>query len=290
MSSFWSGWIILLTGFTIVATVWLLFSSRYSAGDGGTTGHEYDGIEEFDNPLPAWWLWMFVLTIVYSIGYLVVYPGMGTFAGTFGWTQVNQYDAEVAKANSKYGPVYQKYAAMSIEDVAKDEQAMRMAGRLFRDNCAQCHGSDAKGSMGFPNLADNNWIWGGEAEQIKTSITSGRQAAMPAWGPILKEQGVHEVAEYLLSLGGRQADAQMAAAGEQHYNTYCVACHGADGTGNPMMGAPNLSDETWLYGGSRKRIRETLNNGRNGQMPAQEDVLYAEKIHLLSAYVYSLSN
>ncbi len=291
MSSFWSGWIILLTGFTIVATIWLLFSSRYSAGDGGEkTGHVYDGIEEYDNPLPAWWLWMFVISIIFGIGYLIFYPGMGNFAGTLGWTQLSQYEAEVEKASQKYGPVYQKYAAMSIEDVAQDEQAMRMAGRLFSDNCAQCHGSDAKGGMNFPNLTDGDWIWGGEPEQIVASIANGRQAAMPAWGQILKDQGVNETAEYVLNLSGQNADAEMAAAGEKHYNTYCMACHGPDGKGNPMMGAPNLTDDIWLYGGSRMRIRETLTDGRNGQMPAQKDLLYAEKIHLLSAYVYSLSN
>ena len=291
MSSFWSGWIILLTGFTIVATVWLLFSSRYSAGEGGkTTGHVYDGIEEYDNPLPAWWLWMFVLSVIFGIGYLVFYPGMGNFAGALGWTQLTQYQAEVDKANQKYGPVYEKYAAMSIEDVAKDEQAMRMAGRLFSDNCAQCHGSDAKGGMNFPNLTDGDWIWGGEPDQILTSLVDGRQAAMPAWEQILKEQGVHETAEYVLQLSGQNADAEMAAAGEKHYNTYCMACHGPEGKGNTMMGAPNLTDDIWLYGGSRMRIRETLVKGRNGQMPAQKDLLYPEKIHLLAAYVYSLSN
>ncbi len=289
MSSFWSGWIIILTAFTILATVWLLFANRYSTGEtGSTTGHMYDGIEEYDNPLPAWWLWMFVLTIVFGIGYLVLYP-FGSFPGLLGWTQNNQYEAEIAEANEKYGPIYEKYAAMSIEEVSKDPQAMRMAGRIFNSDCAQCHGSDAKGSRGFPNLTDDDWLWGGEPEQIKTTLINGRQAAMPGWEAVLKEAGVHEVSEYVLQISGQEHDAQMAAAGEKHYQTYCLACHGPEGKGNVMMGAPNLTDDVWLYGGTRMRVRETLNQGRKGQMPAQKDMLSPEKIHLLAAYVYSLS-
>lgn len=290
MSSFWSGWIILLTVVTIIGTAWLLFANRSRPNDQETTGHVFDGIEEYDNPMPAWWFWMFVITIIFGIGYLVVYPGLGNYKGTLGWTEIGQYEAEVAKANSEYGPIYQKYAAMSLEDVAKDEKAMRMAGRLFSDNCAQCHGSDARGSRGYPNLADGDWIWGGGAGQIKTSINNGRQGTMPSWLPALKEQGVDEVSEYVLSLSGQPADSDMAAAGEKHFQTYCVACHGADGKGNPLMGAPNLTDDIWLYGGKRAQIRTSVNEGRNGVMPAQQERLYAEKIHLLAAYVYSLSN
>ncbi len=290
MSSFWSGWIILLTAFTIAAITWLLFSNRYSSGkEGETTGHNYDGIEEYDNPLPAWWLWMFVLSIVFGVGYLILY-GLGNFSGVLGWTQDNQYQAELAKADEKYGPVYDRYAAMSIEDLSKDPQAMRMAGRLFNSDCSQCHGSDAKGGMGYPNLTDNDWLWGGDPEQIKTTLVNGRQAAMPAWEAILKESGVHEVSEYVLKLSGQEYDAEMAAAGEKQYNTYCLACHGPEGKGNTMMGAANLTDDIWLYGGTRSRIRETLIKGRNGQMPAQKDTLNPEKIHLLAAYVYSLSH
>jgi cytochrome c oxidase cbb3-type subunit 3 len=290
MSSFWSGWIILLTAFTIAATTWLLFSNRYSSGkEGDTTGHVYDGIEEYDNPLPAWWLWMFVLSIIFGVGYLLLY-GLGNFSGALGWTQDNQYEAEVAKADEKYGPLYDNYAAMSIEELSKDPQAMRMAGRLFNSDCSQCHGSDAKGGMGYPNLTDNDWLWGGDPEQIKATLVNGRQAAMPAWEAILKESGVHEVSEYVLKLSGQEHDAEMATAGEKQYNIYCVACHGAEGKGNTMMGAANLTDDIWLYGGTRSRIRDTLIKGRNGQMPAQKDTLYPEKIHLLAAYVYSLSH
>ena len=290
MSSFWSGWIILLTAFTIAATTWLLFSNRYSSGkEGETTGHEYDGIQEYDNPLPAWWLWMFVLSIIFGVGYLLLY-GLGNFSGVLGWTQDTQYEAEVSKADERYGPVYDKYAAMSIEDLSKDPQAIRMAGRLFNSDCSQCHGSDAKGGMGYPNLTDNDWLWGGDPEQIKATLVNGRQAAMPAWEAILKESGVHEVSEYVLKLSGQEYDAEMATAGEKQYNIYCVACHGAEGKGNTMMGAANLTDDIWLYGGTRSRIRETLVKGRNGQMPAQKDTLYPEKIHLLTAYVYSLSH
>jgi cytochrome c oxidase cbb3-type subunit 3 len=290
MSSFWSGWIILLTVMTIIGTTWLLLANRTRPADKETTGHVFDGIEEYENPLPGWWFWGFVITIVFGVGYVVAYPGLGNFKGLLGWNQIDQYNAEVEKAERTYGPIYQKYAGMSIEEVAADEQAMRMAGRLFSDNCAQCHGSDAKGGRGYPNLSDDDWIWGGSGEQIKASVTNGRQGAMPGWRASLKEQGVHEVTEYVLKLSGQQADSEMAAAGEKHYNTYCIACHGADGKGNSMMGAPNLTDDIWLYGGTRARIRESVGDGRSGVMPAQKDLLYPEKIHLLAAYVYSLSN
>lgn len=289
MSSFWSGWIILLTSIMIIATVWVLFGNRYRTGEEETTGHIYDGIEEYDNPLPAWWLWMFVLSIVFAIGYLIVFPGLGNYKGTLDWSQKSRYEAEVAEANATYGPIYQRYAAMKIEDVASDSEAMRMAGRLFGDNCAQCHGSDGRGSRGYPNLTDQNWLWGGEPAQIEASITHGRQGGMPGWEAALEPQGVNEVAEYILNISGRQADAEMVSAGEQHYKVYCVACHGPSGKGNSAIGAPNLTDDSWLYGGSRMQIRTSVAKGRSGVMPAQAELLYPEKIHLLAAYVYSLS-
>ena len=196
------------------------------------------------------------------------------------------------KADEKYGPIFAKYAAMPIEEVAKDEQALKMGGRLFASNCSVCHGSDAKGAYGFPNLTDHDWLWGGEPEAIKTTILNGRQAVMPAWGETLGEPGIRNVAGYVRSLSGLKNPEDLGidiAAGQQIYQTNCVVCHGAEGKGMQAMGAPNLTDKVWLYGSSFAQVQQTLRYGRNGQMPAQKDFLGNDKVHLLAAYVYSLS-
>lgn len=290
MSSFWSAWIIVLTLGTIAGTTWILFANR-KTDDKETTGHVFDGIEEYDNPLPAWWFWGFLISIIFAVGYIIAYPGLGNFAGVLGWTQQNQYENEVSRANDKYGPIYAEFAAQPIAELAQNERAMRMAGRLFTDNCAQCHGADAMGSRGFPNLTDNVWNWGGEPEQILATITHGRTALMQAWEPMIGTAKVAAVTDYVVSLSDsdQQVDANLVAEGEGVYKTYCVACHGADGTGNVLFGAPDLTDGVWLYGGSKNDITLTIAKGRNGAMPAQKELLYPEKIHLLAAYVYGLS-
>lgn len=292
MSSFWSAWIIVLTLGTIAGITWILFANRTRAGDKETTGHVFDGIEEYENPMPAWWFWGFVASIIFGVGYIIAYPGLGNYAGVLGWTQLGRYEQEVASANEKYGPIYQDFASQPIAQLAQNERAMRMAGRLFTDNCAQCHGSDGKGSRGFPNLTDNSWNWGGEPEQILATITHGRNALMQGWEPMIGNDNVTAVTEYVVSISGETdgIDAEMAAAGETVFKTYCVACHGQEGKGNPMFGAPDLTDGVWLYGSSKNDINLTIAKGRNGVMPAQKELLYPEKIHLLAAYVYSKSN
>lgn len=291
MASFWSLWVIILTSLTIVLITWVLFANRTRANpEAKTTGHIYDGIEEYDNPMPAWWFLMFVITIVFGIGYLVVYPGMGNYEGAIGWTQVKQHDAEVAAADERYRDMRDRYLAMPIEEIAGDPAVRKMGMRMFSNNCAICHGADAKGAYGFPNLTDKDWLYGGSADAIKASIVKGRQAAMPAWGGILGDQGVADVSAYVLSLSGREVDAAQVEAGSKHYQTYCVACHGVDGTGNPALGAPNLANGIWLYGGSLEQISHSVRAGRNGVMPAHEELLTEDKIHILAAYVYSLSN
>ncbi len=291
MTSFWSMWIIVLTTITIGGITWILFANRKreSQTTEKTTGHVYDGIEEYDNPLPAWWFYMFVLTIVWGVGYLVIYPGMGNFPGIIGWTQIEQHDREVAAADEKYRAMRDRYLALPVEEIASDPAVRKMGMRMFGNNCAQCHGGDAKGSYGFPNLTDNDWIYGGDPDTIKATLVNGRQAAMPAWGSILGDQGIAEVTQYVLSLNGRDADETMTAAGEKHFQTYCVACHGADGAGNPALGAPNLVNGIWLYGGTQEQIAHSLRAGRNGQMPAFKDTLSEDKIHILTAYVYGLN-
>ncbi len=291
MTSFWSMWIIVLTTITIVGVTWVLFANRKREQQPAdkTTGHEYDGIQEYDNPLPAWWFYMFVLTIVWGVGYLVIYPGMGNFPGLLGWTQIQQHEREVSAADERFRDMRDRYLALPVEEIASDPAVRKMGMRMFASNCAQCHGADAKGSYGFPNLADSDWLYGGTPADIKTSITQGRQAAMPAWGSVIGEKGVTDVTAYLLSINGRGTDDAQAKAGAQVFQTYCVACHGAEATGNPAMGAPNLKDGIWLYGGSAEQISHTVRAGRNGRMPAHKDVLGEDKIHILAAYVYGLT-
>ena len=299
MTSFWSWYIVLLTSGTILALTWLIFATRKgqrSDTTDETLSHVYDGIQEYDNPLPRWWFMLFVGTIVFAVGYLVLYPGMGNWKGILpgyegGWTSTKQYDREIVKADEKYGPIFAKYAAMSIEDVAKDDDALKMGGRLFASHCSVCHGSDAKGAHGFPNLTDNDWIWGGEPATIKATILNGRMAAMPGWEAALGNEGVKNVTGYVRSLSGlKNPEGLDLEAGQQSYNTMCVACHGPEAKGNPLLGAPNLSDRTWLYGSSFAQVQQTIRHGRNGQMPAQADFLGNDKVHLLAAYVYSLSH
>ncbi len=291
MTSFWSLWIIVLTTITIVGLTWILFGNRKKEQrkTERTTGHVADGIEEYDNPLPAWWFYMFVLTIVWGIGYLIIYPGMGNYPGLIGWTQLGQYDKEVAAAETKYRAMRDRYLALPIEEIASDPSVRKMGMRMFSNNCAQCHGGDARGSYGFPNLADDDWLYGGNPADIKASITAGRQSAMPAWGSVIGEQGVADVTAYILSINGRDTAAERVNAGQQVFQTYCVACHGADAGGNPALGAPNLKNGIWLYGGSAEQISHSIRAGRNGVMPAHADSLSEDKIHILAAYVYGLS-
>lgn len=296
MSTFWSIWIIFMVVVTIAGCTWLLFATRKvevtketEDGEAPKTGHVYDGIEEYDNPLPVWWFKMFVGTVIFAIGYLTLYPGFGSFPGVLGWTQVGQWQEEVTEAEAKYAPIYAQYSEMPVEELIAQPDAMKMSRRLFNNNCSVCHGSDGRGSYGFPNLADSDWLYGGSADEIKASITQGRKGAMPAWSAVIGEEGVDTVAEYVFKLSGREHDEAKASAGAQTFATYCTACHGADGKGMAMLGAPNLTDGVWLYGGSPSLVRHSIRNGRNGNMPAQAEKLKAEKIHLLAAYVYNLS-
>jgi cytochrome c oxidase cbb3-type subunit 3 len=290
MSSFWSSWIIILTVITIVGITWILFANRKRTQQNETTGHEYDGIEEYDNPLPGWWFAMFVITIVWGCGYLLMYPGMGNFSGLLGWTQLEQHAEEVAEADEKYRAMRDRYLALPVAEIAQDEKVVRMGMRIYGNNCSQCHGLDAGGAYGFPNLADDQWLWGGTPEAIKHTLVYGRQAAMPAWQDTLGEQGIDEVTEYVLTLNNRGADTAKAERGQKHFQTYCAACHGPDGKGNQALGAPNLTNGLWLYGGTAEQIKLSLRNGRNGKMPAYGEQLSEDKIHILAAYIYSLSN
>lgn len=276
--------------------IWLVIllraNSKTTGKIGEPTGHVWDeDLEELNNPLPRWWLVMFYITIFFAIGYLILYPGMGTYKGLLNWTEVGEYETEVAAADAEYGPLFDKYLNQDIAVVAGDEKANKMGERLFVTYCAVCHGSDARGARGFPNLRDHDWLYGGTPENIKASIMYGRQGAMPSWeAPLGGEEGVSNVANYVMQLAGRKVDETAAAKGKEKFDLFCVGCHMPDGTGNIMLGAPNLTNNIWLYGGSPRTIKETIAKGRNGKMPAHSDFLGEAKVHLLSAYIYSLSH
>lgn len=294
-SGFWSWYIIVGVVGGIVGMFWL---NRWMSGSTVKTGekakpmgHVWDeDLQELNNPLPRWWLNLFYVTLVFGVGYLVLYPGLGTWRGLLGWTETGQYDREMAAADKQYGPLYDKYLKEDLKVVAADPEALKTGERLFVNYCSSCHGSDAGGGPGFPNLRDDDWLYGGDPQTIQTTIMNGRQAAMPAWGAVLGPEGVSNVAEYVLSLSGRSTDAAAAAAGKEKFQQLCVACHGPEGKGNQAMGAPNLTDNIWLYGGTKKIIMQTIDKGRNGRMPAHAEFLGEAKVHLLAAYVYSLSH
>lgn len=295
MSSFWSIWIIVITLGSIFGCWWLLHSNRKGTSSGGegeipTTGHSYDGIEEYDNPLPRWWFIMFIVTILFSLVYLVLYPGLGSFKGLLGWSQESAWEQEQQIAEEKYAPIFAAYSQSSIEELQDNRKALLSGQRIFANNCAVCHGSAATGSYGFPNLTDDDWLYGDTPASIKATILDGRQGAMPGWGAVLGEDGVTAVAEYVMSLSGRNVDQKLLSSGKDKYDTTCAVCHGPEGEGNITLGAPNLSDSIWLYGGSPELIKHSIRNGRSGNMPAHRDLLGEDKAHLVTAYVYSLSN
>jgi cytochrome c oxidase cbb3-type subunit 3 len=294
MSNAYSWWIIALVLSNILACFGLLLwarSKRVAGAAQETLGHDYDGIQELDTPLPRWWLWIFIGTIVFSLFYLALYPGLGSFPGLLGWTSNGQYREEVARADAQYGPLYAAYAAQPIPDLIGDPKAMEMGQRLFANNCAQCHGADARGGVGFPNLTDDDWLWGGDPDTIKTTILAGRNGIMPPFAPAVGgDEGVPLVVAYVQSLSGMQVDPAKAAAGKEKFNTICMACHGLDGKGNQALGAPNLTDDIWLFGNDPATIAEGLYKGRMSAMPPHADILGAEKAHVVAAYVYSLSH
>ncbi len=295
-SSAWSIYIALVSLLGIVWCIWLLFSQRKAkvlhTADGAVadTGHVWDGdLRELNNPLPRWWMWMFLLSCIFALVYLVLYPGLGSYPGILGYSTDGALMSFMTNANDELKPVYAKYVKMDIEQVAADPKAREMGQRLFLNSCAQCHGSDAGGSKGFPNLTDGDWLYGGSPENIKTTIVNGRGGVMPPF-PQLEDKQIVDVTNYVRSLSGLPADDLRITRGAEVFKANCVACHGVDGKGNIALGAPNLADKTWLYGSSEAVIIETITKGRMAMMPAQDKVLSSEKIHLLTAYVWGLSN
>ncbi|UHJ61648.1 cytochrome-c oxidase, cbb3-type subunit III [Vibrio furnissii] len=322
MTTFWSLWITVITLGTLFGCAFLLFwclKDKMGVEEGVDMGHEYDGIREINNPLPKWWTYLFVSTFIFAAVYLTLYPGLGNFKGVLGWQSSDQrvrsleeskasiaaaqdnktlvqYAKELDDADTYFGEAFKRLSYKDggsdlrpIPEIAADSDALKVGQRLFLQNCSQCHGSDARGQKGFPNLTDNAWLYGGEPDAIVTTIRHGRIGQMPAWKDALGEQGVQEVVSYALSLSGRSVNAREAEAGKARF-VVCAACHGTDGKGNPAVGAPDLTDQDWLFGDSRAAVTETVSNGRSGVMPAWIDILGEDKVQLVAAYVWSLSN
>jgi len=290
-------WSIYVAGMTLAGIIgcllllWFTARKKVDATTDNTTGHVWDeDLTEMNNPMPRWWMWLFVITIVFGLGYLAFYPGLGNFAGKLGWTEVKEYQEEMQKGEAEIAPVYARFTSMTTEQLAGDPPAMAIGERLFMNNCAQCHGSDARGSKGFPNLTDKDWLHGGQPENISETIHNGRIGMMPPMAAAVgTADDVRNVANYVLSLSGSPHDSVRASLGKSKF-VACAACHGMDGKGNQTIGAPNLTDDIWLHGWGEAAITAMVNNGKTNEMPAQASKLTEPQIRVLTAYVWGLSN
>ena len=294
MPSFWHWFVALSTILFVVWCVWLVSWSAkqgpQDVSDEDLVGHKWDGdLEEWNNPAPKWWLYLYFITIFWAVGYMIAYPGIGAFKGVLGWSQEGQYEQEMAAAAERYEPIYARFAAMDFEERSKDPDALKLGKSLYASYCTTCHGSDARGATGYPNLTDTDWIWGDTEQQLVSTLLNGRNAIMPQLGAALGgDAGIDNMVRYVRSLSGlAEADAG-AQAMQPMFVALCSACHMADGSGNEMLGGQNLTDDIWLYGSEEADIRDTIVNGRNGVMPAHGNLLGENKARILAAYVYSL--
>ncbi|MCC7325276.1 MAG: cytochrome-c oxidase, cbb3-type subunit III [Burkholderiales bacterium] len=311
VSSFWNLYVIVLVVASIAGCAWLLLATgrikvaskdtpKDAAGKSavGVTGHVWDDdLQEYNNPLPKWWSNLFWITIVFAVVYLILYPGLGTFRGVLDWTSSGAYAKERSTFDERLAPLYAKYAKMDVEQIAGDAAARQTGERMFLNYCSPCHGSDAGGSRGFPNLRDHDWLYGGAPEKIIETVTGGRMGVMPAFGPVLGDDGVRNAAAYVRSLSGLPHDNLRAQLGRAVFAQNCAACHGADGKGNQALGAPNLTDDIWMFGSSEQTIAHGITDGHNADyaggptpMPAFKDTLSPAQIRVIAAYVWSLSN
>lgn len=294
VSGFWGYYIAGIVLLGIVWCLWLIFSQRKWLGARTVTvqdtGHVWDGdLRELNNPVPRWWTIMYVVMCVFGLGYLVLYPGLGTFTGSLGYSSAQEVRQDQAQQDALVKPLYDKFAKLDIPAIAVDSEARVIGQRLFLNNCAQCHGSDAKGSSSFPNLVDGDSLYGRTPEALQASITNGRNGVMPALQTVVDARTAGDIAHYVRSLSDLAYDQIRVIRGKREYLNNCVACHGVDGKGNKTLGAPNLTDDVWLYGSSEATIVQSILNGRNNRMPAQEHVLTADQIRLLTAWVWGLS-
>ena len=296
MPAFWHWFVVVGTVIFVIWCAWLISWSAKQGpkdvADEDVVGHKWDGdIEEWNNPAPKWWLYLYFITIAWGVGYMIAYPGLGSFEGTLGWSQQGQYEEEMQAAADRYDPIYEKFAAMQFDKLANNAEANQLGKSLYASYCTTCHGSDARGAPGYPNLTDNDWQWGNSEAQIVATITNGRNAVMTPWAQVLgSDEAVDGMVRYVQSLSGIIESDDTLAGAKTQFTTFCAACHMPTGTGNPILGAPNLTDDVWLYGSSDDVIRETIVKGRNGMMPAHGDLLGQNRAKILAAYVYSLSN
>lgn len=295
INSFWGQFITAITLLGIAFCLWLLYTQRAWLGrvveEKEDTGHVWDGtLTELNTEVPRWWTIMYILFCVFALAYLFLYPGLGTYKGKLGYTSASEVKADQDRLNEQIKPIYARFNEMPITEVAHDPEAREIGQRLFLNNCAQCHGSDAKGAVSFPNLADNDWLYGGDPEQISQTITKGRHGNMPPWGAVIKPADASDIAQYVRSLSGLASDDLRIVPGKRGFETFCVACHGAEGKGNTALGAPNLTDNVWLFGSSEASIVSTIMNGRENIMPPQEGILNEDQIRILTAWVWGLTN
>ena len=292
MSNAWSWYLIIGTMVTLVACFWLVaWTNRQRASDeeiAEAESHVWDeDVRELNNPLPMWWLWLFVLTVIWSIGYLVYYPGLGNYEGLGEWSQEQQWTDEVAAAEAEYGPIFAAYGGMEVAELVNDSGALDIGFSLYQNYCSQCHGSTAQGARGFPNLTDDEWLYGRSPASIEQSILLGRNGIMPPLGAVFaSEEAIDEMVRYTQRMPeGMDTDSPAHA----QYMQLCVACHGPTGEGMTVLGAPSLVDDVWLYGSSPTEIRKSIVEGRIGAMPAHANLIGPDRARILAAYVYSLT-
>jgi cytochrome c oxidase cbb3-type subunit 3 len=293
-SDFWHLYVGGLTLVSIIACLvllWISGTTKASTHADNTTGHVWDGdLAEMNNPLPRWWVYLFIITVIFALAYGALYPMFGKFQGALGWSSQGQHTAEVAKVEAAIAPIYAKFSGMTPEQIAGDSEAMAIGERLFMNYCAQCHGSDARGAKGFPNLTDNDWLGGGDHASIKMTIAQGRVGVMPPMAAAVgSAEDVRNVANYVLSLSASPHDSVRATQGKEKFAA-CAACHGMDGKGMAVMGAPNLTDGVWLHGWGEEAIIRSINNGYNNEMPGQSALLNEAQINVLASYVWGMSN
>ena len=282
---------VLFVIFCIWLVTWSTKQGPTNKEDEDLVGHKWDGdLEELNNPAPKWWLYLYFGTIIWAVGYLIFYPGIGVFEGTLNWSQYDQYEEEMQAAADRYEPIYARFAEMDFDVLAKDPDAQKLGKSLFASYCTTCHGSDARGATGYPNLTDDDWIWGDTEAAITTSIRQGRNSIMPSLSAALGgDTGVDNMVNYVRSLSGLVEADDAAMTAQPMFVALCSACHMPDGTGNKALGGLNLTDGTWLYGSSEDAVRSTIVNGRNGVMPPHGDLLGDKKTKILAAYISSLS-
>lgn len=296
MPAFWAWFVAIGTIAFLIWCVWLISwagkQGPQNKEDEDLVGHKWDGdLEEWNNPAPKWWLYLYFITIAWAVGFLLLYPGIGVFDGLLSWSQHGQYEEEMQAAEARYGPIYDRFAEMEFETLAQDPDALKLGGSLFASYCTTCHGSDARGATGYPNLTDDDWLWGNTEDNITATIRNGRNGVMASWAAALgSDEGVDNMVRYVQSLSGLAEADETALSSMPMFTTVCAACHMPDGTGNPALGAPDLTDDTWLYGSSTEAIRTTIAEGRMGVMPPHGEFLGDKRTKILAAYVYSLSN